>query len=147
MPRHPPRFPGYLRALMRNAISRKHSSVDDEIETRLGFRLERQKLLERDNPPRMWFVIGEPALRRPLGRVEVMREQLQHLLDVIDEQPWITIQVVTISVGDHPLLDGSIIAFRFAGGLADIVHQSTFIGGGCICGGRGKHPGMLPRLR
>jgi hypothetical protein len=59
-----------------------------------------------------------------------MKDQLQHLLHVIDEQPWTTIQVMPLSVGDHPQLGGSTTAFRFAGGAVDIVHQATFIGGG-----------------
>ncbi|MEC3976558.1 helix-turn-helix domain-containing protein [Amycolatopsis sp. H20-H5] len=122
--------PDYVRALVRNAISSKQSSAEDEIEARVAFRLDRQKLLDRDDPPRMWFIIGEPALRRPIGGDEVMAGQLRRLLAIMDDQPWITIQVIPIMIGAHPLLSGSLTAFRFTGGAADIVHQTTVFGSG-----------------
>jgi transcriptional regulator with XRE-family HTH domain len=43
--------PDYVRALVRNAIFRKHLSAEDEIEARVTFRLDRQKLLNRENAP------------------------------------------------------------------------------------------------
>jgi transcriptional regulator with XRE-family HTH domain len=118
----------YLRALMRTAIS--IGTATDDIEARVRFRLERQELLARNNSPRMWFVVGEPALRRPVGSVGVLREQLQHLLGVVDDHPRVTLQVAPLSVVDHPLLGGSICVLRFAGRGPDVVHQSTFVGGG-----------------
>lgn len=49
---------------------------------------------------------------------------------MIDDCPWITVQVLPLSAADHPLPDGSLELFRFGDGLADIVHQPTVIGGG-----------------
>ena len=38
--------------------------------------IERQQLLEREDPPLLWTIISEPALRNPVGGPAVLREQL-----------------------------------------------------------------------
>ncbi|MGI8311120.1 helix-turn-helix domain-containing protein [Saccharopolyspora hattusasensis] len=120
----------YARALI--TIARKAVIDDpaDDIELRVQFRLERQELITRDSPPHMWFVIGEPALRRPIGQHEVLASQLENLLTVGDRNKNVVIQVAPLSIVDHPLLGGSIGIFRFDGRVPDIAHQATFIGGG-----------------
>jgi transcriptional regulator with XRE-family HTH domain len=68
-----------------------------EVEDRTRLRMRRQEMLKRPDPPALWALVDESALRRTLGRPEVMREQLQHLLDVStlsDETSTITLQVV-----------------------------------------------------
>ncbi|MGW0549442.1 helix-turn-helix domain-containing protein [Streptomyces altiplanensis] len=68
-----------------------------EVEQRTQLRMRRQEMLARPNPPSLWALIDESALHRTLGRPDVMREQLQHLLDVSrlsDENSAITLQVV-----------------------------------------------------
>lgn len=120
----------YARALIGITMSSLAEVGSEEIEARVNFRLERQQLLTRDNPPRMWFVIGEPALTRPIGGYDVLRDQLAHLSSVTERWPHVTVQVVQNSVRDHPLLGGALTLFRFDGRVPDVVHQQTFIGGG-----------------
>ncbi|RCW40682.1 helix-turn-helix protein [Halopolyspora algeriensis] len=120
----------YIRAMMRSARSAVSGSNQEDVEARIQFRLDRQELITRDSPPRMWFVIGEAALRRPIGRWDVLRKQLLHLLDVIERHPHIVVQVAPLATVDHPLLGGSIEIVHFGGAAPDIVHQPTFIGGG-----------------
>ena len=55
----------------------------DEIERRVGLRMKRQNILDRPNPPKVWAVIDEAALRRPIGGSKVMRAQLRYLLELI----------------------------------------------------------------
>lgn len=120
----------YVRAMMRVARSALLGASTADIESRVQFRLERQELITRANPPEMWFVIGEAALHRPIGSFDVLREQLVHLLGVIERHPHVAVQVAPLSVVDHPLLGGSIEILRFGGAAPDIVHQPTFVGGG-----------------
>ena len=63
-------------------------------------RLERQELLERTDPPEMFFIVDEAAVQRPVGGEGVMRHQREHLLELAS-RPRITIQVVPFEVGAH----------------------------------------------
>ena len=54
----------YARAVTR--LGRKTAPAD-EIERRVALRLKRQDLLSRPNPPRIWSVMDEAVLRRPVG--------------------------------------------------------------------------------
>src|ERR1700759_834557 len=56
----------------------------DQIERRVAVRLQRQDLLRRTAPPRIWSVMDEAVLRRPIGGRAVMRAQFRHLI----EHPW-----------------------------------------------------------
>jgi transcriptional regulator with XRE-family HTH domain len=120
----------YAKALISVTMSSLAEVGSEEIEARVSFRLDRQQLLRRENPPRMWFIIGEAALTRPVGGSDVLRGQLDHLITASDQWPHVTVQVVPNLVRDHPLLGGALTLFRFDGRVPDIVHQQTFIGGG-----------------
>ena len=52
-----------------------------EIERRVSLRLKRQDLLTGPEPPQVWSVIDEGALRRPVGGAAVMRAQLDRLVE------------------------------------------------------------------
>jgi hypothetical protein len=84
--------------------------------------MQRQKILHEEDSPRIWAVIDESALRRPLGGVEAMRAQLRHLIEVT-EYPRVTLQVMPFSRGGHPAAGGSFTVLRFAEpDLPDIVY-------------------------
>ena len=53
-----------------------------EIDRRVALRLERQKYLVAESAPEFHVVLDEAALRRPYGDREVMRGQLQHLIEI-----------------------------------------------------------------
>jgi transcriptional regulator with XRE-family HTH domain len=94
----------------------------DEISQRVDLRLERQRLFDRPDPPVFWGVIDEAALRRPIGGAEVMRAQIEHLIDLM-RQPSITIQVMPFSFGGHSAEGGAFTILRFADNeLPDIVY-------------------------
>ncbi len=77
----------------------------DSIDEKVEGRAERQRILDRDNPPLLWVIISEIALRCQVGGHTVMREQLGRLLEA-SARPKIIIQVVTLDVGAHPGLGG-----------------------------------------
>ena len=69
-------------------------------------------MLTRDEPPTVWFLVDEAALRRCVGSPEVMAAQLAHLSGVA-RLPNVTIQVVPTS-RTPGLLGGFAIAERAA---------------------------------
>jgi transcriptional regulator with XRE-family HTH domain len=94
----------------------------DEIERRVSVRVRRQAVLTSADPPRVWFVIDEAALRRPMGGRQVMRAQLKHLLETT-ALPQVTIQVVPFRRGGHAAAGGSFTILRFAApDLPDVVY-------------------------
>jgi hypothetical protein len=65
----------------------------DEIDERVAERMQRKSILTRVRPPTIHCLIDEGALRRPVGGPEVMREQLENLVEVA-QLPHVTVQVV-----------------------------------------------------
>lgn len=83
--------------------------TQDEIEERVGARLERQRMFERKPwPPMMSFLIQESVLRMPIGGRDVLREQIRHLRRLA-ELLFLCIQVVPTGLERHPSLDGAMI--------------------------------------
>jgi transcriptional regulator with XRE-family HTH domain len=94
----------------------------DEIARRVDLRLERQRVLDRPDGPFFWAVIDEAALRRPIGGAEVMRAQLEHLIDQM-RLPNITVQVMPFDFGGHSAEGGAFSVLRFPDReLPDVVY-------------------------
>ena len=85
----------------------------EEIDRRVNMRLKRQDLLSGPEPPQVWSVIDEGALRRPVGGAAVMRAQLKRLVEVA-ELRHVTVQVVPFSRGGHAAAGGSFTVLRFS---------------------------------
>lgn len=98
-----------------------------EIDTRASIRLGRQEILTRDNPVEFHAIIDEAALRRPVGGREVMLAQLRHVL-AMSERPNVTVQVLPISLGAHPAIDGSYMLLEF-GSEPPVVHGEQYVTG------------------
>ncbi|WP_433571276.1 helix-turn-helix domain-containing protein [Streptomyces sp. CA-251247] len=88
------------------------TSKPDDLDGLLAARMERQRILEREQPPLAWAVLDEAVLHRPVGGTDVMRRQLARLLEFITHR-WIRIQVLPLSAGEHPGLAGSFTVLRF----------------------------------
>ncbi len=84
-----------------------------EIERRVSLRLKRQDLLTSPEPPQVWSVLDEGALRRPVGGRAVMRAQLQRLIELAGLRH-VTVQVVPFARGGHAAAGGSFTMLRFA---------------------------------
>lgn len=92
-----------------------------EVERRVRLRRKRQDVLARAHPPRVWAMLDEAVLRRPLGGAAVMRAQLRHLAEVAS-MPHVTLQVVPFARGGHAGASGSFSILRFADAdLPDVV--------------------------
>jgi transcriptional regulator with XRE-family HTH domain len=100
----------------------------DEIERHVALRMRRQELLTRQEAPRLWVVMDETVLRRPVGGPEVMRAQIDKLLDAT-KLPNVTLQVVPFATGPHPGTYGPFVLFRFAlPELPDMVYSEYLTG-------------------
>jgi transcriptional regulator with XRE-family HTH domain len=109
----------YARAV--TTLGNKTASAE-EIERRVSVRLRRQDVLASAEPPQVWSVMDEAALRRPVGGRTVMRAQLAHLIEVAS-MPGITIQVMPFAGGGHAAAGGSFTVLRFAAPeVPDIVY-------------------------
>ncbi|TFV32663.1 XRE family transcriptional regulator [Streptomyces sp. T1317-0309] len=98
------------------------ASVAD-IDRRVALRLERQKYLVAENAPEFHVVLDEAALRRPYGDRQVMRGQLQHLID-ISEHPNVRLQIMPFSFGGHSGESGSFTILSFSeSDLSDVVYM------------------------
>jgi transcriptional regulator with XRE-family HTH domain len=107
--------PGLLQTddYMRAVISGAHlDESSEEVGRRVRLRMARQTLLTREQPPRLWAVVDEAALRRPVGGREVMRGQLERLLEAT-KLPNVTLQVLPFAAGAHPAMVGSFSVLRF----------------------------------
>src|SRR5215471_369992 len=104
------------------------SAPAEEIERRVSLRIKRQQILSSPTGPRVWAVIDESALRRPLGGREVMRDQLIPLIELA-ERPQVTLQVMPFDRGGHSAAGGSFSILRFAEpDLPDVVYIEQLTG-------------------
>jgi transcriptional regulator with XRE-family HTH domain len=93
----------------------------EEVERRVRLRMERQGVLARPGAPRLWAVMDEAALRRPIGGPDVMRNQLKALIEMT-AMPNATLQVMPFQFGGHAGAGGAFTVLRFRDeDLPDIV--------------------------
>jgi hypothetical protein len=109
---------GYARALIRQGSA----ASEEEIARRGELRVSRQEILRRPDAPQLWAVVDEGALRRPVGSRDVVREQLQYLIEVADH-PAVTLQIMPFHAGAHSAMGGPFTILRFAEpDLQDVVY-------------------------
>jgi len=109
----------YMRAVVRGAHLEESG---EEVGRRVRLRLARQMLLTRQGPPRLWAVVDEAALRRPVGGREVMRGQLERLIEAT-KLPNVTLQILPFAVGAHAAMGSAFSILRFADReIPDIVY-------------------------
>ncbi|MFC9248997.1 helix-turn-helix domain-containing protein [Streptomyces sp. NPDC057136] len=104
-------MPGLLQteAYARAVLAGQYPTFDDdEVEAKVAARLARQSLLSRRPLPDISFVLELAALTRPIGGRRVRREQLRHLLDVVQLRH-VKIQLMSPERESHPALDGPFV--------------------------------------
>lgn len=88
--------------------SRVPAFSQEEIDTHVSNRLERQEILRRKLPPTTSFIISEAILCAPLGGRDVHRETLRHLSTCAD-LPGFALQIMPLVRATHAALDGPFI--------------------------------------
>lgn len=95
----------YARAL----ISEGSFAYDPNLIDRLvDVRLKRQEILTGIAPPVVHAILDEAALRREVGSVDVMRTQLQHLIEAC-KRPNVSLQVLPFASGAYGGMTGAFV--------------------------------------
>jgi len=111
--------PAYTRAVVERGLP---TAPAGEVHRRVELRTRRRELLLRPDPPQLWAVIDESVLLRVLGSPEIMRQQLQHLVEMA-QRPHVTVQIVPLDVTNASAPAIPVTYLRFDGlDLPDIVY-------------------------
>jgi transcriptional regulator with XRE-family HTH domain len=103
------------------------TGMPDDLDGLVAARMERQRILEREQPPLAWAILDEAVLHRPIGGPEVMRGQLARLLEFTGHR-WMRVQVLPNVAGEHASLAGSFNLLRFEED-PDVVYTEDVIAG------------------
>lgn len=111
----------YITAMLSDAWSHDAAASQQQ---QVEIRLKRQSIL--DDGVQLSFVLSESAVRRTVGRAEVMREQLAHLIE-LSRRPSITIQILPFGAQTYVPPSFSFVILRFEDDPAsDVIYAETF---------------------
>lgn len=112
--------PEYARAV----IMLVHGGASaSEVDRRVSLRMARQQRLTRPGAPTLWAVMDEAVLRRPIGGPQVLRAQIDHLLEAV-ELPNVKLQIMPFDRGGHAAAGGPFSILRFPErDLPDVVYM------------------------
>ncbi|WP_087102528.1 helix-turn-helix transcriptional regulator [Nocardiopsis sp. JB363] len=99
----------YAYTVINGAIAEQST---EEVEKLVDVRMARQNVLAGDDAIRLWAVIDETTLLREIGGRSVMREQIEHILN-LSSRPRITIQLLPQPSGTHAGMLGSFSVLGF----------------------------------
>jgi transcriptional regulator with XRE-family HTH domain len=99
----------YARVVIRSGMM---SSPSEDVERQVQLRMARQPAITRADPPKVWAVLDEAALRRQVGGPGLMRLQLEHLLAQA-ALPNVAVQVIPFGGGAHPAMGRPFIILVF----------------------------------
>jgi transcriptional regulator with XRE-family HTH domain len=115
----------YARSALQRGLP---TASKEEIQRLVDARVSRQAVLTRNPPLRLWTIIDESVLRRPVGGRDVMNAQLDHMAEST-ELPHVTLQVVPYDVGAHPGMAGAFAILQFGEPSAnDVVYLESQAG-------------------
>ncbi|MGI5338168.1 helix-turn-helix domain-containing protein [Streptomyces sp. CA-181903] len=110
---------GYATSIIRRASPHLSS---EEVDFWADFRLARQNILRRDNPPRYLVLLQEGVLHQQIGGPAVLADQLRHLI-AVSRPPELTIQVVPFRQPEWTVCQGSFTLFSYPKVLdLEVVH-------------------------
>lgn len=98
--------PDYARAILAYG-----GSPAQLVEQRLRVRTIRQAAIREYRAPECSILLGESALRQPIGGPEIHLDQLRHLLELPRR---LAVRIVPFGGGFHPGLNGSFSVFEYS---------------------------------
>jgi transcriptional regulator with XRE-family HTH domain len=100
--------------------------LSSQVDPRVEIRMKRQELLTHPDAPLMFFIMDEGAVRRLVGGKDVMRQQLQRMIDVAADLPKVTIEVVPFSAGALQGMQAPFVIHEFPDAADDdVLYQET----------------------
>jgi len=114
----------YARAILEATLP---DPTEDKIAQNVESRQVRQRLLTDDPPLGLWAVVHEAALRTHVGGPDVMREQLESLLERA-AQPNVDLQLLPFTAGAHPAINSPFSILHFLEVVPDVVYVEGLLG-------------------
>lgn len=123
-------IPGLLHTeeYARAVISSGLTVTEETLERRTAARMKRQEHLTGNNPLELRAVIDEAALRRPAGSPQVMRAQLERIVDLAS-LPNISVRVIPFSAGTYLAAGLSFVILKFAHPIDPDIVMAETLGG------------------
>lgn len=84
----------------------------ERIDAQVEVRMRRQELVDRDDPPLLFFILDEAVTHRMVASPAVMRRQVRKLIELAG-RPHVTVEIVPFSAGVHPGLQGPFVIYEF----------------------------------
>jgi transcriptional regulator with XRE-family HTH domain len=81
---------GYARAIFSHG---RPEMADERVDQLVALRMRRQKMFSRPDAPRVWMVLDESVLYRPIGGMRVLKQQIEYLLEM-SALPHVSVQVL-----------------------------------------------------
>lgn len=116
--------PEYARAMFEN---RQPALSSDVVEREVAARVARKAVFEQDPAPALSFIQEQVTLERPLGGKNVLRQQLQHLLEV-GKLRNVSLQIMPTDREEHAGMHGQMEVLKFADGTAVGRSEGAFNG-------------------
>ncbi len=109
--------PDYVRAVIGNSDAVSWVSSEREVSERVDFRLAQQRALLEARPPKdIDIVFTEDSLRHVMGSREVMRGQVEHLLDLVERYPQLSVRIVPDAEPRNPARGSGLLVLIFETG-------------------------------
>ncbi|MFR9730204.1 helix-turn-helix domain-containing protein [Saccharopolyspora sp. MS10] len=121
--------PAFVRAVIEEWSEIFPEEQPTEIEDRVAFRLARHaRVFSASGPRSVRAIVDEQSLRSAIGDVGVMRDQLRHLLALIEEHPRLDLRVLPRGSFAHPGRGGGLTIFEFGGRGPAVAFSSVVYG-------------------
>ncbi|GAA3723639.1 helix-turn-helix domain-containing protein [Salinactinospora qingdaonensis] len=95
-----------------------------QIERGVELRIQRQRILTRENPAALAVILDEAALRRPVGGAKVMAEQLRHLREAA-KSPHVDVHVIPFASEAHASPGGSFTLIDLEEPFSEVAHAES----------------------
>jgi transcriptional regulator with XRE-family HTH domain len=115
----------YAEAVIRNAESADTSEA--QINRWIDLRIDRQRILEQDQPPQLSVILEESVLRRQIGKDQVWAAQLRQLL-AKSEASNVEVRVMPFARAPHAGHQGSFILFEMPDPYPEVAYVDTLAG-------------------
>jgi len=115
----------YARAAIRGGLP---MVGQQEVDDRVQARLERQLVLVKHHPLKLWAIVDEAVLSRIVGGAAVMHAQLERLL-ALAKEPHVTLQLIPFGAGAHAGMFGAFVVMDFPDPMdTDLVYIESMAG-------------------